>query len=156
MDQAQKILNEALAPRFDYQIGNVYFSPSYFHAGAIVLLLFLLILSFARLRRLYLHWSLKGAASMITLGFIFAIIIEGFFILWVKPLVTELLGWKNPPKPIGRALDVSKDKLVDVLGETDEVSQTKAETIEATYLIDLYQQLPPEERNKLINTICKP
>lgn len=157
MDILQKILNQAILPRFDYQIGKVSFAPSYLQAGAIVFLLFLLVLTFARLRRLYVHWSLKGAFSMIFLGFLLAIVIEGFMIIGGRTMFTEILGWKNPPKPISHALDLGREKLVDVLGITDEIPSSNAqEKVSKEIIMEAIRNLSPNDSEEVKEVICNP
>ena len=89
-----------LGRTFDVPIGKTVISPSYFYAAAIVFLLFLLVLTLAQVRRHFLNWSLKGGIFGIALGFFLALILEGFLIIGGKTVVTEILGWKNAPKPI--------------------------------------------------------
>ena len=55
MDFAQ-ILGSSL----QFNVGNLNISTSYLQAGAIVVLLFLLVLSLASFRRHLLGWSIKG------------------------------------------------------------------------------------------------
>ena len=100
-----------LGRTFDVPIGKTVISPSYFYAAAIVFLLFLLVLTLAQVRRHFLNWSLKGGIFGIALGFFLALILEGFLIIGGKTVVTEILGWKNAPKPIAEILDDSRTKL---------------------------------------------
>jgi hypothetical protein len=62
-------LPEVFKKTIDLNFGNFSFSPSYIQAGGIVFLLFLLVLTLARVRRLYVKWNLSGASSMIFIGF---------------------------------------------------------------------------------------
>ena len=163
MEAYQELLNndlveKALAPSFDYQIGDLNFAPSYFQAVAIVFLLFLLVLSFARLRRIYVHWSLKGASSMIFLGFAIAIIVEGFLLLGGRTVLTELLGWENAPKPISTALDEGRGRLIDVLGDTaGEIPMSEAsEHLTSERVYDFYQMMTDEEKVSFEEMVCTP
>lgn len=156
-EQASQLLDKSYAPIDTFQVGNLVFTPSYLHAAAIVFLIFLLVLTLARLRRMYVSWSLSGALKMLGLGFVLAIIIEGFFLLGGRTLLTEIIGWENAPKPIVRVLDVGREKLVDVLGVDQEIPQSVAEekmTVES--VIGAYQSLPPDEAEELKNILCAP
>src|SRR4030067_1963214 len=96
-----------------YNIKGIYIEPTYWQAFAIVFLLFLLVLTFARLRHLYVHWSVsKPAVSFIFYGFLLALVVEGFLIISGRTLFTEILGWKNAPKPVSTILDAGRVKLV--------------------------------------------
>ncbi len=109
----------AIGQKLNFDIGKISFSPSYIQAGAIVVLLFLLILSLAQLRKHFVNWSLKGALFGVFFGFLFALILEGFLIIGGKTVLTEILGWRNAPKPLTNVIDAGRDKLVEVLGVTD-------------------------------------
>ena len=155
--QAQDLLEQSVAPIDTFEVGNLVFTPSYLHAGAIVFLIFLLILTMARLRRLYVNWSLTGSMKMIGIGFMLAIIAEGFLLLGGRTLFTELLGWENAPKPIARVLDAGRGKLVDVLGVNQEIPQSVADepaTVET--VIGEYQSLSPEEAEEFKQMLCAP
>lgn len=155
---AQDLFDKSLSPINTYQIGDMVFTPSFLHAAAIVFLVFLLILTLARLRRLYIGWSLgKSAYAMLFWGFMLAVILEGFLLIGGRTILTELLGWENAPKPILTALDAGRNKLVDVLGVNQEIPQSLAED-EASVerLIGVYQSLPPDEAEEFKNIICAP
>lgn len=149
---------EFLTKTFNLKLGSLQLSPQYWQAGAIVFLIFLLILTLARVRYLYVHWSLgKSAVTMFFWGFLLALILEGFFIIGGRTLFTEILGWKNAPKPISTALDVTRAKLVDVLGVSDEISVSSAkENPTAEDLILDFQSLAPEEAEQVRSIICEP
>ena len=147
---------QLIGQRLNFNIGKVSLSPSYIQAGAIIFLLFLLILSFAQLRKHFVNWSLKGALFGIFFGFIFALFLEGFLIIGGRTALTELIGWKNAPKPIVNVLDAGRNKLVEVLGVADEIPSSVAkENIEALDIIDLFQSLNPQEAKKVKNLICR-
>jgi hypothetical protein len=135
-------------------MGNYVFSPSYFSAAAIVFLLFLLVLTLAQVRRHFLNWSLKGGIFGIALGFFLALILEGFMIIGGKTVVTEILGWRNAPKPILTALEAGRNKLVNVLGVTDEIKSSKAAIPVETEVIELYQSLSPAQQEEIRYEIC--
>ena len=143
-----------LGRTFDVPIGKTVISPSYFYAAAIVFLLFLLVLTLAQVRRHFLNWSLKGGIFGIALGFFLALILEGFLIIGGKTVVTEILGWKNAPKPILTALEAGRNKLVNVLGVTDEIEVSEAGDSAQTKVIKLYQSLSPDQQDLLRYQIC--
>lgn len=133
---------------FKFKVGSWDIAPTYWQAVAIVVLLFLLVWTLARLRHMYVGWSLKGLWPSVLFGFILAVILEGFFIIGGKTLFTELLGWKNPPKPISTALDEGKSKLVNVLGE--ETEDVSVESI----IID-YSSLSSKQAREVVSQICE-
>lgn len=143
---------------FDFKVRNLLITPTYWQAGAIVFLLFLLVWTIARLRHMYVGWSLgKSAISMIFWGFLLALILEGFLIISGRTILTEILGWKNAPKPISTALDVGRAKLVDVLGVTDEIPQSSArEMPTVSSVVDDFQNLSGMEAQEVRLLICEP
>lgn len=145
-----------LTQTLSFDIGSLQFAPSYMQAGAIVVLLFLLVLTLAQLRQKFVHWSMKGSLIGIFFGFLLALILEGFLIIGGKTAVTELLGWKNAPKPVTVALDKGKGKLVDVLGVSDEIpSSNAASNPTADDAIILLQSLDPSEMKQVKSLICE-
>lgn len=156
-DTAQQLAEKATNHGFSFNIGNLVFEPTYLHAIAIVFLLFLLVLTLARVRRLYIDWSLKGAAAMMFLGFTLALILEGFFIISGRTALTEVIGWKSAPKPIQMALDSGRGKLIDVLGVAEEIPQSQAsEKTDLQSVIDSYQSLSPDEAESFKKMLCTP
>ncbi len=140
---------------FPLKLGGLQLTPSYLHAVLIVFLLFLLVLTFAKLRRLYVNWSLKGSVAMVILGFCLTLILEGFLLLGGRTLLTEILGWNNAPKPLSTALDVGRDKLIDVLGVKQEIPKSTASqnlTSEDLYL--LYQTLDDTQKQSFDASVC--
>ena len=155
VNAALKFLNKSFGT---YNVRGLYIEPTYWQAFAIVFLLFLLVLTFARLRHLYVHWSVsKPAVSFIFYGFLLALIAEGFLILSGRTLFTEGLGWENAPKPISTVLEISRNKLVDVLGVTEEIPSSYAQ-VQASYqsVVEDYESLTSEEKGEIKNFICKP
>jgi hypothetical protein len=151
---AKSIINKT----FDLEIGNLDVSPTYWQAATIVFLLFLLVWTFARIRYLYVHWSLgKSSIAMLFWGFLLALILEGFLILGGRTMFTEVLGWESAPKPISTALDMGRNKLVDVLGITDEIPESTASE-KPTYqrVVGDYQGLTFEDKKNVKNFICQP
>lgn len=150
-------LPEVFKKTIDLNFGNFTFSPSYIQAGAIVLLLFLLVLTLARVRRLYVNWNLSGASSMIVIGFVLALILEGFLLIGGRTMLTEILGWENAPKPIKNALVVGRAKMVKVLGVTEEIPDSYADDIPDLYdIVTEFQSLNSDDAEKFRSMICVP
>lgn len=143
-----------LGRTIDVPLGKYVFSPSYLHAGAIVFLLFLLVLTLAQVRRHFLTWSLKGGIFGIALGFFLALILEGFMIIGGKTVLTGVLGWQNAPKPILVALEAGKNKLVGVLGVSEEIEISQAGSPAQDNVIKLYQSLTPDSQDLVRYQIC--
>ena len=142
-------------PTFNLRIGKILLEPTYINALLIIFLLFLLVLTMASVRRHFMSWSFKGALFGIFLGFLLALILEGFLVIGGKTAFTELLGWKNPPKPVSTALDMGKDKLIQVLGTDTNIPLTKAKVDNADETISSYQNLPLVEKERVKSEICK-
>lgn len=78
-------------------------------------------------------------------------------VLGGRTLFTEVLGWKNPPKPISVLLNASRAKLVKVLGVTEEVPASYAqETSNYKSVISDFESLTPKEADKVRSAICQP
>ena len=131
---------------------NLNLSSSSWKAFAIVGLIFLLVLTLAQVRRHFIDWSFKGAVFGIFFGFLLALFLEGFLIIGGRTAGTELLGWKSAPKPVQTAIDAGRARLVDVLGITDMVPQSNAQSD----LIDIFQSLNPIEAKRIKSLICEP
>src|SRR3990167_7079955 len=142
----QEVLNKAFAPSLSYKVGNFTINPSYFQAGAIILLLFLLLFSIARLRRLEINWSLKGGVSLVAIGFLLAIVVEGFLLIGGKSILIEVFAWRNPPKPIAKILEAGRKELITVLGAKDENSSEE--------VIKDYNNLPDSEKSGVRSSVC--
>ncbi|KKR86752.1 MAG: hypothetical protein UU32_C0011G0007 [Candidatus Woesebacteria bacterium GW2011_GWB1_41_10] len=133
------------------------FLASQWKAIAIVVLLFLLVLTLAQVRRHFIDWSIKGALFGIFIGFLLALFLEGFLIIGGKTALTEFLGWKNAPKPILIAIEAGRNKLVDVLGMMDQIPQSVASSDSTTEsAIEILQSLDPSEIKKVKSLICNP
>lgn len=140
-----------------YNIGGLSFEPTYLQAVAIVGLLFLLVLTLARLRRLFLGWSLGGWYAWLLIGFVLTVILEGFLLVGGRTILTELLGWKNAPQPVQQVLDSGREKLVGVLGVTQEVPGSYAESSpSAESIIQNYATLNEEEASQVQEVVCAP
>lgn len=124
---------------------------------AIVALIFLLVLTMASVRRHFLEWTVKGAGFGIVLGFVLALIIEGFLLIGGRTALTEVLGWKNAPKPVQTAIDKGRERLVDVLGTTDEVPSSHAsENSSVDEVVQGYQSLSSEDAQSVKKFVCTP
>lgn len=74
-----------------------------------------------------------------------------------RTLFTEILGWKNPPKPISVVLDAGRAKLVNVLGVSQEISQSTAkETPTFQSVINDFSNLSEKDAQKARSFICEP
>jgi len=137
--------------------GKFSFSPSYLQAGLIILLLFVLILTLAQMRRHFFSWSIKGAVFGLFMGFLLALILEGFLVIGGRTAVTEVLGWKNAPKPIQIALDKGQERLVKVLGIKTAISVSSAdEKPSVKKVLELFNLLSPLDRESFKSSICRP
>lgn len=155
MNQVLNFLNKSFGV---YNIKGIYIEPTYWMAGVIVLLIFMLLFTIARIRWLYVHWNLgRPAYSMLFWGFLLALIFEGF--LWIsgKTILTEILGWKNAPKPISTALDVGRERLMNVLGESQEIPESVAsEPPTFQTVVSDFQNLSDEDAEQVRSFICRP
>lgn len=148
---------EFLSKRLNFNIGNFSISPSYIQAGAILFLIFILLLSMANLRRHFLNWSVKGSIFGIFMGFILALILEGFLIIGGRTVLTEIIGWKDAPKPLVNLLDAGREKLVDVLGITAPIPESNAQKQKNSFdLLNDFRKLNTTEAEKVKSIICKP
>jgi len=135
--------------------GGLRFELTYFLAVAMGVLIFLLVLMLGQLRHRFAHWQMSGVVPGIAFGFAMALILEGIFILGGRTIITEVLGWENAPKPITVALDAGRNRLVRVLGVTDEIPSSLAEDDRAIQgVLRFYSRLTPEEEKELEAIIC--
>lgn len=149
------ILNKTLKT---FKIGSFEIEPTYWQAAAIIVLLFLLVFTLARLRYLYVNWHFdKNSFAMLFWGFLLALIVEGFLMIGGRTLFTEILGLKNVPKPISTILNIGRNRLITVLGVSDQVPSSVAkEDLKADDLFKEFNNLSPSEAEKLYREICKP
>ncbi len=147
--------SSVLRKSFDFNVGGLNLRPEYWQAITIVVLLFLIVWTIARWRHLYVKWNLQGFLPSIAFGFILTLLLEGFFLISGRTMLTELLGWQNAPKPISTALDEGRARLVEVLGTSAEISSTQADEnpTSQTVLRDI-SLLSEEERKKVIEMMC--
>lgn len=142
---------------FPMKLWGMDIEPTYWQAATIVLLLFLLVFTLARVRYLYVHWSLGSSSwSMLLWGFLLAIILEGLVLVSGKTILMNVLGWKNPPKPISTALDTSREQFIRVLGAEDEVPKKLEEKPSYQSVVENYRELPDSEKKKASVFICEP
>jgi len=150
-------LPQVFKQTINVNLGKFSFSPSYIQAGAIVFLLFILILTLARVRRLYVKWNLGSAGSTIFIGFVLALILEGFLILGGRTVLTEILGWENAPKPIRNALMAGRERMAEVLGVTEDIPDSYADDIPDLYdVVTEFQSLNPDDAEEFRSMICAP
>ena len=148
---------ETLQKSFDLHIGSINMPFSYLQAGAIIFLIFLLVLSLAQLRRHYVDMSFKGAVFGIFFGFLLALFLEGFLIIGGRTAITEVLGWKNAPKPLSVALDAGREKLIKVLGITDKIPSSNAQEVTSVdNAVSVLQSLNPADVKKVKALFCQP
>ena len=146
-----------LGESFEFNFGQFSIASTWLQAGAIILLLFILLVLLAQFRRHLLGWSMKGAVFGVFIGFLLALVFEGFLIIGGKTALTEVLGWKNPPKPVANLLDIGREKLVNVLGVTSQIPNTFANTeVNSEEAIKILQTLDPTEIKKVKSLICAP
>jgi hypothetical protein len=152
-DALQKVPSE-----IPIHVGGVAFSAQAWQVGAIVILLFLLVFTMASMRHHFLEWTIKGAGFGVVLGFVLALVLEGFLLLGGRTALTEVFAWKNAPKPVAQVLDNSRERFRQVLGESTEIPQIKASGPRSTIdtALDQYRELSPVEAEEFVNKICAP
>jgi hypothetical protein len=147
--------NSTVFENLHFEVAGFTFEPNYLQAAAIVGLLFLLILSLARVRRLFVGWSISGWPAWLLMGFLLALILEGFLIIGGRTAITEILGWENAPKPLLSAIDSGREKLVDVLGVTEEVPSSYAdEPPSVESVLQSFESLSASEAASIRTAIC--
>ncbi|MFC1600708.1 hypothetical protein ACFL25_01360 [Patescibacteria group bacterium] len=154
MDKILKILNKSMGI---YNVGGIDLELTLWMILVLALLAFMLLFTIARVRYLYVHWNLsKTSLSFLFYGFLFALILEGVFIISGRTMFTQILGWENAPKPISTLLDTSRNKLVDVLGITEEISASYASE-PPTYksVVGDYENLDVEDKETVRGFICE-
>jgi uncharacterized membrane protein len=124
-------------------------TPTYIQAGAIVVLLFILVISLAQFRHHFVKWSMKGGLVGLFFGVLLTLILEGFLLVSGQTALTTVLKWKNPPKPFSTALDRGKEKLTEVL-DLSEIDDNSKDVLTSM------QSLNPDEIRKIKAIICEP
>ena len=155
--QVQPVV-EKLLHTYDIALpGGFSISPNLLQAILIVILIFLLIFTLGHLRHTYVDWSVKGILPGLTFGFVLAILVEGLFLIAGKTLFTEVLGWKNAPKPISNVLDASREKIVSVLGAESQVPSSNAATSPTSQsVLTEIKNLTKADQDKLKLSLCTP
>ncbi len=155
MQNVIRILNKSFGA---YNIKGIYIEPTYWEAAAVIVLVFLLILTLARLRYIYVEWHFdRHNLSFLFYGFLLALITEGFLLLSGRTLFTQLLGWRDAPKPIGTALDLGREKLVNVLGDQTKIPDSAASEMPTLKkLMTDYDSLSDNDKTEVQLRICKP
>lgn len=155
MQNVLKFLNKSFGT---YNVKGIYIEPTYWMAIVIVILIFMMLMTIARVRYLYVHWNLsRTSLAFLFYGFLFALILEGFLIIGGRTLFTEIIGWKNAPKPIGTFLETGREKLVDVLGITEEVPSSYAQEAPSYQsVIGDFEYLSFEDKESVKSFICEP
>ena len=139
----------ALAETFKSQVGSLSVSPSLVKAGVIVVLVFILLLVMAKMTRRYMSWYTNGWWVWAILGFLFAVILDGFFVISGSTLFTSVLGWKSAPKPIQTILEGSRQSLTNVLGESKVAPSSDS-------IISDFETLDSESASKVRAKVCIP
>lgn len=94
---------------------------------------------------------------MLFIGFVLALILEGFLILGGRTMLTEILGWENAPKPLQNALVAGRERMAEVLGITEEIPDTYAEgTLDLYDVVTEFQSLNSEDAEEFRSMICTP
>lgn len=155
---AYSAMNAANTPLPSFTLWGLEIYPTYWQAVTIVILLFLLVFTLARMRYLYVHWHLsKTSLAMLFWGFLLTVILEAFLWLSGRTVLTTVLGWKNPPKPIAATLDTGREKLVKVLGDEVEVDNAKAEEPPSYQSVVFdYKELSDQDKVTVQKFVCEP
>ena len=149
-------LAQMFSGKFNLSLGKFSLPVTYIQAAIVVGLVFLLILFLAKFRRHAVDWSLKGAVFGIFFGFLLALLIEGFLVIGGKTVLSSVLGWKNAPAPISIALDAGRNKLIQVLGISDEIPTSFAkEDATVDGAVELLQSLIPADSKKVKAIYCQ-
>lgn len=126
---------------------DLYLSKNYLQAGAIIVLIFILVLTLAKVRSHFIHGSIKGGLVGLLFGFLLTILLEGFLLVNGGTFLTTVLNWRNPPKPFSTALDLGKEKLTNVLGISTNNQSTKD-------VLNILQGLNPDEISRIKSIMC--
>jgi hypothetical protein len=141
-----------------YKISGLEIEPTYWQAAAIIILIFLLIVTLARLRYVYVEWHFdRHNFSFLFYGFMLAIILEGFLIISGRTFFTTALGWKDAPKPIGAFIDLGRNKMSQVLGQQTQIPSSIAKQLPtAKSVVTDYFELSKPDAQKVQSQICRP
>src|SRR3990167_2442698 len=111
-----------------------------------------------------LHYDIGGlsfeptylqAAAIV--GLLFVLVFEGFLLVGGRTILTEVLGWENAPKPVQIALESGREKLVNVLGVTEEIPSSLAnEPPTAELVLQMFESLDASDAASVTSQICSP
>jgi hypothetical protein len=138
------------------QFSNISISQQYIKAGSLVLLVFVAVLLFAYIRKYFVKSSMDGMFLGIFFGFLLTLLLEGFLLIAGRTALTEFLGWKDAPKPIGTVLDLGKEKLSQVLIDSGEIPVSYASNPSTDDALEVLQNLKPDDIKKIRGIICTP
>jgi len=140
-----------------YTVKGLEIEPTFWQAGAIVILIFLLVFTLARLRYIYVHWNLSSTSfSFLFYGFLLALLLEGFLIISGRTFFTATLGWKDAPKPISTFIELGRNKMIQVLGAQTQVPDSVAkQNPTAKSVVSDFSSLSGYEAKKVKNQICQ-
>lgn len=148
-----KIINK---PFKTFNVRGIQIDTTYWQVFAIVFLIFLLLLTIARMRYLYVHWQTgKSSISFMFWGALLTVILEGFFIIGGRTIFTEVVGWRNAPKPISTFLDLGRSRLAEGLGINKEIPSSFASE-HPTYdkMVSEYNNMSKDQANKFHEYVC--
>ncbi len=155
LQEVQNVPSKLFATIGNFNLpGGFVFSPNYLQAGLIVLCIFLLILTFGMLQHRFNHWTVKGILPGIGLGFLLAILLESILLISGRTVMTEVVGWKNAPKPISNALEASRGRLVEVLGVSTVPESNANEKPTIGGIMSQYENLSDNEQESLQSLVC--
>lgn len=90
-------------------------APNILQAIAIIFLIFIFVLVLAYMSHNFMEWSLSGFGIGFFIGFVLAIVLEGFLLVGGRTVITGLLNWKHAPAPVQNVLTTGHQKLLDAL-----------------------------------------
>jgi hypothetical protein len=131
------------------QAGGLAMSESWVKVAIIIGLVFLLLLVVAKMTRGYMSWYTNFWWLWTGLGFLLAIVVEGFFLLSGGTVFTSVLGWEGAPKPIQAVLSQGRERLKEVLEENAPTPTTES-------VLDEYELLDEASSAKVQAQICTP
>lgn len=102
-------------PKLNLHLGAIKINPSVSFVVIFVLLLFFLVLTLAEVRRHFMNWSFRGSFYGFFLGFALAIVIEAFFVLGQRDMLTSFLNINNLPKPFSALVGNLRNTAVEQL-----------------------------------------
>lgn len=122
----------------------------------IITLSFVLVVTLSLARRHFLDYSIKGAGFGVVIGFVLALILEGFLLVGGRTAFTEIIGWENPPKPIAFVINTGTTRLQKVLGANIEVPSSDAAISSPQSFINSFARFSSEDKDIVRENICRP